>query len=101
MFLDLEHSVGKIDSKQIVAKPNKPVKEECGIVGYPPDKIEYQWTNPKGDVIETTKDLNQKLEYGNYTCTASNQMITSAPLKYVLVVKEYTGEHNRLLCLSS
>ena len=93
--------MGKIDSKQIFAKPNKPVKEECGIVGYPPDEIEYKWANPKGDIIETTKDLNQKLEYGNYTCTASNQKITSASLKYVLIVKEYTGEHNRFLCLSS
>ena len=90
LFLDLEYSSERDgDLKQISVEQNKLITEECGIDGYPVGSIEYMWYNPKGEVVETSKDLIQKLsQFGNYRCTASNRHVIGAPLNYVLEVKE-------------
>ena len=102
MFLDLEYSskIPPYQYKALSVEPNKAVTEKCGIEGFPPDNINYVWYNPKGEVIESSRDLNQKLsQFGNYTCNATNGKLTSPPWKYVLEVKEDTGENHRLHCL--
>ena len=102
LFLDLEYSskIPPYQYKALSVEPNKAVTEKCGIEGFPPDNIKYVWYNPKGEVIESSRDLNQKLsQFGNYTCNATNGKLTSPPWKYVLEVKEDTGENHRLHCL--
>ena len=102
LFLDLEYSskIPPYQYKALSVEPNKAVTEKCGIEGFPPDSINYVWCNPKGEVIESSRDLNQKLsQFGNYTCNATNGKLTSPPWKYVLEVKEDTGENHRLHCL--
>ena len=90
LFLDIEYSSERDGNlKQISVKQNEFITEECGIDGYPVDSIKYAWYNPKGEVIETSKGLIQKLsQFVNYKCTASNWYVTRVPLNYVLEVKE-------------
>ena len=103
LFLDLEYSseTAPFNYKSLSVASDKAVTEECGIDGYPRDAVKYVWYNPEGDIIESSKDLNQKLsQFGNYTCNATNRYLTSPPWKYVLEVKEDTGENHRLHCIS-